>query len=119
MADLPKPLLRLPRALAYTTIRCTIFGALACSSSSQGETRADASTDALQAHDSRTETGSDAPTDGAPTDALQAYDSPTACEAGPIAFCGAGPCEGGACACPQTGAYYCSDLCPPGCEPFA
>ena len=94
MPDSPRTLLRLPRTLAYATIRCTIAGALACSS--QGSvTRTDASTDALVAHD-----------------------SPLACESGPLTLCGS-PCTGnGDCACPSTGAYYCSDQCPTGCEPF-
>ena len=118
MPDVPKPALRLPRALAYTTIRCTILGALACSSSSHGETRPDASADALGAHDSHAdtfETGSDAP-----TDALEGYDSPNACEAGASTFCGPSiACDAGSWPCPLSGAYYCTDQCPPGCEPFA
>jgi hypothetical protein len=88
------PPLRLPRTLVYTTIRCTLAGALACSS--QGETRPDASTDAYVAHD-----------------------SPIACETGAVIFCGSsGPCDG-PCPCPGVGAYYCSRLCPPGCDPFS
>lgn len=126
MPDVPKPLLRLPRALAYTTVRCTIVGALACSSSSQGETHqnvsTDASTDAHGSHDAQaeaSETGSDAPSDGAPTDAFEGYDSPDACDGGAISLCGAvGPCDGG-CPCATTGSYFCSTQCPAGCEPFA
>ena len=122
MPDVPKPLLRLPRMLAYTTIRCTMLGALACSS--HGDARPDASTDALQTHDSHAETGPaetgpDAPTDAGPTDAFEGYDSPNACEDGAISLCGAvGPCDG-PCPCAQSGSYFCSDQCPPGCEPFA
>ena len=116
MPEVAKPLLRLPRALAYTTIRCTMVGAIACSSSSQGETRPDASHDALEAHDSHAE-ASEAGSD-APTDAFEGYDSPDACEDAAVILCGAGPCDG-PCPCPGTGAYFCSDQCPPGCEPFA
>jgi hypothetical protein len=125
MPDVPKPLLRLPRALAYTTIRCTILGALACGSSSEGERRPpDASADALAAHDSHaetSETGSDASTDAsdAPTDALEAYDSPDACADGAITFCGPSVgCSADTWPCPLSGAYYCTDQCPQGCEPF-
>lgn len=88
------PPLRLPRKLAYATIRCTLAGALACSS--QGETRPDASADAYLAHDSS-----------------------TACDGGPVAFCGSDCPVTGPCPCPGTGAFYCSVGCPPGCDPFA
>jgi len=93
MPESPKPLLRLPRTLATTTFGCAIAGALACSS--QGTARPDASTDALVAHD-----------------------SPLACESGPLTLCGSACTGSGDCTCPSTGAYYCSDQCPPGCEPF-
>jgi hypothetical protein len=83
--------LRLPRTLVYTTIRCTLVGALACSS--HGETRPDASSP-------------------------ETYDSSDACAGpDPALFCGPlGPCSGSSCPCPENGAYYCSSQCPPGCE---
>ncbi|HTQ44072.1 MAG TPA: hypothetical protein VMI75_15040 [Polyangiaceae bacterium] len=118
MPDVPKPLLRLPRTLAYTTIRCSLAGALACSS--QGATVPDASTDAHPAHDSAADVSpSEASTADAPNDAPMSYDSPTACEAGAISLCGSSPPCDGPCPCPSAGAYYCTDQCPAGCEPFA
>jgi hypothetical protein len=123
MSHVQKPLLCLPRTLAYTTIRCSIAGALACSS--QGMTRPDASTDAPMRHDASADASSpdaatqDAASQDAEIDAPVGYDSSTACEAGPISYCGgSGSCDG-PCPCPGTGAYYCTDQCPAGCEPFA
>jgi hypothetical protein len=82
--------MRLPKTLTVTTLRCAVLGTLACNAQvAEG-------------------------TDGGPSDAaldFAAHDSPTACD-GAISLCGAGPC-------PNQGAYYCTDQCPPGCEPFA
>jgi hypothetical protein len=85
------PSLRLPKTLAFTVMHAAAVATLGCSSQSAGSN------------------------DGGPSDAAVDYaphDSSTACEAGPISFCGNPPC-------PVQGAYYCTDQCPPDCDPFA
>jgi hypothetical protein len=66
MAEPTKPVLRLPKKLAYATLHCAFLGVVACSG--HDEPSADASTD------------------------VQGYDSPGACDGGPANLCGSGPC---------------------------
>lgn len=66
MPEPAKPVLRLPRKLAYATLHCAFVGVVACSG--HDEPSADASTD------------------------VNGYDSPAGCDGGVGAYCGSGPC---------------------------
>jgi hypothetical protein len=66
MRETPKPLLRLPKKLAYVTLQCAVLGVIACSG--QDEPAGDASAD------------------------VQGFDSPVACDGGIGTYCGSGPC---------------------------
>ena|SRR5579883_2667625 len=117
-----KRALRLPKSFAYTALRVSVAGAIACTGSTATSPAEDASADGTSA-DASMDAAADASLDAATSDATDdttALDSPSATDAGdactnPTMFCGPAAPDA---SCP--GAICSLSDCPldAGCEPF-